>query len=121
MKIFFTLLLLSFFAINSFSQNNCNQLPSSFSSYNEALNLVGSTKFSFVDYLNTSNSRVIQGAKYYSCDNRSGFLILGVNNLRYIHQNVPIYVWNNFKRATSFGSFYTTYIRNNYQLKLILK
>jgi hypothetical protein len=118
MKIFYTILILFFVSINSYSQNNCNQLPSSFSSYNEALNLVGNAKFSFVDYLNTSNSTAVQGAKYYSCDNRNGFLIIGVNNQRYIYQGVPINVWNNFKRANSFGSFYNAYIKNNYQLRL---
>ncbi|MBC7523659.1 MAG: KTSC domain-containing protein [Flavobacterium sp.] len=118
MKIFYTLLLLFLISNNSYSQNNCDQLPYSFSSYNEALKLVGNAKFSFVDYLNTSKSTVIQGAKYYSCDNKSGFMIIGVNNQRYIHQGVPINVWNNFKTAGSFGSFYNIYIKNNYQLSL---
>ena len=118
MKIFFTLLLLFFISINSYSQTDCDQLPTTFSSYNQALNLVSNANFSFIDNVNTSRSTVIQGAKYFSCDNRSGFLIIGVNNQRYIYQGVPINVWNNFKTASSFGSFYNSYIKNNYQLRL---
>jgi hypothetical protein len=118
MKIYSITLLLLILSLGSYSQTNCNQLPSSFSSYNEALNLIGNAKFSFVDYLNTSKSTVIKGAKYYSCDNRSGFIIIGVNNQRYIYQGVPINVWNNFKIASSFGTFYNSYIKNQYQLKI---
>jgi hypothetical protein len=119
MKIFYTFLVLFLISIKSYSQTNCNQLPTSFSSYNVALNLVNNAKFSFVDYLNTNNSVVMQGAKYFSCDNRTGFLIVGVNGQRYIYQGVPINVWNNFKKAGSYGSFYNTYIKNNYQLRLV--
>jgi hypothetical protein len=118
MKIFYTFLVLFLISINSYSQTNCNQLPTSFSNYNEALKLVYNAKFSFVDNLNTSNSTVIQGAKYYSCDNRTGFLIVGVNGQRYIYQGVPINVWNNFKKASSYGSYYNFYIKNYYQLNL---
>lgn len=118
MKIYSIFLILYFFSCDGYAQNNCKELPSSFSNYNEALNLVGNAKFSFVDYLNTSKSTIIKGAKYYSCDYQIGYLIIGVNNQRYIYQGVPVNVWNNFKKAKSFGSFYTNYIRNNYQLKL---
>jgi hypothetical protein len=34
----------------------------------------------------------------------------------YIHKNVPIQVWNEFKKATSFGKFYNRNIKGVYQM-----
>ena len=102
----------------SFSQRNCNDLPGQFSTYSQALYEVRNAKFSYSDQMNTSKSSFITGASYFSCDGKSGYMIIRLNNKDYIHQGLPKHVWLSFKRAESLGSFYSKNIRYNYRFKL---
>lgn len=102
-----------------FGQRNCNDLPNKFKSYANALQQVRNTKFVYSDKLNTSGSSFITGANYYSCDGKSGYLIIGLNNKDYIHQGLPKQIWLSFKKAESLGSFYSKNIRYRYRLIVV--
>lgn len=99
-------------------QNNCSKMQTQFRSYAEALRTVENTNFKIEETLNTSRSSWIRGASFYSCDGIVGYLIIGTDKQEYIHKNVPIEVWNRFKRANSFGSYYNQYIKGRYRLNL---
>ena len=101
----------------SFSQD-CSKLPTSFTSYDQASNLVKSSTFKTHETVNTSKSSWIRGADYYSCDGQKGYLIIKADNKEYIHQNVPKETWNSFTKASSFGSYYNNFIKGNYRLTL---
>jgi len=103
----------------SFSQRNCKDLPAKFSTYSQALYEVRNAKFSYSDQLNTSGSSFITGARYFSCDGKSGYLIIGLNNKDYIHQGLPKQIWLSFKKAESLGSFYSKNIRYRYRLSVV--
>lgn len=102
----------------SFAQRNCNDLPKKFKNYGNALQQVRNTKFVYSDKMNTSKSSFITGASYYSCDGKSGYMIVRLNNKDYIHQGLPKHIWLSFKRAESLGRFYSSNIRYKYQMKL---
>jgi len=108
--------------IGLFSQISCGQecktLPKTFDSYQQATKLVKSSKFKIKETLDTSKSSWIRGATYFSCDGETGFLIFLTDDREYIHQNVPIDIWNGFKNASSFGSYYNRYIKGKYQLAI---
>jgi hypothetical protein len=99
-------------------EKNCNKLPNNFSSFEQATKLILNTTFACTDNADVSDSSWITSAKYYSCDNKTGFFVLETSNKRYIHQNVPKTLWQNFIKAKSKGSFYGKNIREKYQLKL---
>lgn len=103
--------------LNSYSQN-CNQLSNQFNSFEQAIKLIANTTFTYTNNADVSDSSWIRSAKYYSCDNKTGFFIIKTSNKTYIHQNVPKTVWQNFIKAKSKGSFYGKNIREKYQLKL---
>ncbi|WP_310379618.1 KTSC domain-containing protein [Flavobacterium sp.] len=103
--------------LNSYSQN-CNQLSKQFRSFEQATKLISNTTFTFSENADVSNSSWITSAKYYSCDNKTGFFVIKTSNKTYIHQNVPKTVWQNFIKAKSKGSFYSKNIREKYQLNL---
>jgi hypothetical protein len=42
-----------------------------------------------------------------------------LTNEDYVHKNLPLRVWEGFKKAKSFGSYYDALIKNRYQLDLI--
>jgi hypothetical protein len=104
--------------IISCENNDCEQLPSSFTSFYEAEEKISNADFIFIDNISTYKSSWIVGAKYYSCDNKTGFFILETENKIYIYQNLPIKIWLGFKNSTSFGRYYNTYIKNKYKLQL---
>jgi hypothetical protein len=106
------------FPISGFTQNNCKDLPKTFYSYNEAIDKVKTSKFSYVDNTNTAGSSFISSAKYYSCDGITGFMIIVLNNKEYIHKDMPIKIWLSFKNSESLGSFYSKNIRYRYRLTL---
>lgn len=99
-------------------EKNCKELPNSFSNYNQAKTVVLSANFKYTDEADVSDSSWISSAKYFSCDRLMGFFIIKTDNKTYIHKDMPYKVWKNFKKADSKGSFYSKFIRGNYQLKL---
>lgn len=97
---------------------NCNSLPSSFPTYDAAVIAVESADFEFTDKVNTSKSSWIRAARFYSCNNADGYFIIETDKGNYLHQGVPISVWESFKAADSFGSFYSANIKHQYRLAL---
>lgn len=97
---------------------DCTKLPSLFSTYLEAVTRVKNSKFKFIDHVNTSKSSWIKGASYFSCDGLTGYLIIILKNKTYIHQSVPMSIWQSFIKANSFGEFYNDNLKNKFRLKL---
>lgn len=97
---------------------NCDQLPIRYSSYEEAVRTIETANFKVKESVNTSKSSWIRGAAYYSCHGTTGFLILKTDNHEYLHSEVPSGVWQGFKNAESFGSYYNQNIKHKYQFKL---
>lgn len=118
MKILKTISILFFFILNISCGNNCAKLPNSFNDYDQATEIVLSSNFKKEDRADVSGSSWISSAKYLSCDGLTGYFIIETDNRTYIHQSMPYEVWENFKSATSKGSFYSQSIKGNYQLKL---
>ena len=116
MKTLINILLFSLLiACNS---TNCSEISKTFKTYNEAENTIESIDFKFVDDVDTSSSSWIRSANYYSCDGETGYFIYTTAKKKYIHENLPIDVWDNFKNAESFGSFYNKKIKHRYKLIL---
>lgn len=98
---------------------DCNKLPERFTSYDQAISLVKRSTFKIEEIANTSRSSLFTSAKYYSCNGFTGYLIYKTNRgYEYIHKGVPINVWEEFKNASSKGSYYNINLKNRFQLKL---
>jgi hypothetical protein len=101
---------------NQSKSQSCNNLPDKFYSYSEAINKIQNTSFEFTDKLPYGKSSWIMTANYYSCDSQFGYLVYSTKQgNRYIHENVPINVWYEFKNASSSGSYYGNYIKGRYR------
>lgn len=111
-------LLILFLVLNSCGQN-CNDLPNSYKNPEEAKTIVLSANFKYTDDCDVSSSSFITSANYYSCNESTGFLIVAMNNKKYIFQNVPFKIWVNFKKADSKSKYYNDEIRGRYKLKSI--
>jgi hypothetical protein len=97
----------------------CKSLPSTFSSYDEAKETIQKSEFKLTDQLAEANSAWIASAAFYSCDEQTGYFILVTDDQEYIHSGIPVTMWEEFKTATSHGTFYNANIRDRYLLPLI--
>jgi len=111
------LLIITFISLSCNAQN-CSTLPNKFSSYNQAISTVENSNFKIDESINTSKSGWILGAHYYSCDGKTGFFIIRLKQRKYIHAGMPVSIWQQFKKAKSFGSFYDHYIKGRYRFYL---
>ncbi len=114
-KIIFVLI--TFLSLSAHCQD-CRDFPNRFASYSQAISLIKSSKFNINESVNTSKSSWVKSAHYYSCDGRTGFFIIEAKGRKYIHANMPFIIWRQFKRASSFGSFYDHNIKGKYKLYL---
>jgi len=117
MKILILFLLIN---LSAFGQSyNCSNLPKKYNSYDSAIKIIQSASFEYKDYTNNFKSSWINSIAYYSCDNKSGYLIiLAHNGKSYIHQKVPINLWQGLKSAKSKGSYYSNNIKGSYLFRL---
>lgn len=103
--------------IISCNSKNCDEIPSKFNSYEQAINEIQSSSFEFQEAISKSSSW-INDANYYSCDMKIGFLIIETSRQKYIHKDVPIKVWEEFNKSSSLGKYYNQNIKNRFQLYL---
>ena len=111
----YSLFIFVFISISCDSQN-CTELKDDFLSYQEAKELIKVTEFTFSDKCDTNKSSWILNAKYYSCNQRTGYFLVKTKKKTYIHKNIPKELWNEFKDAESFGKFYNSKIKGKYRL-----
>jgi len=104
--------------VNSYSQD-CTQIPSTFNSYGQAINIVKNSIFKIKETANTSSSSWMTSAAYYCCDGTEGYFIYTTNKGdEYIHKALPIDIWKGFQSAPSKGNYYDANIKGKYLLKL---
>lgn len=96
----------------------CDNLPTQFSSYDQAVSKIESSEFKIKEEANTSKSSWIKNASYYSCNGLTGYFILETSKIKYLYSDLSYQKWKEFKAAESFGSFYNENIRDKYNFDL---
>jgi hypothetical protein len=66
------------------------------------------------EYLDTSGSSLVRGAWY---DDSKKYMIINLNGTNYHYCGLPLSTWNEFKAASSFGSFYNSDIKGNFDCR----
>ena len=112
------LAILLVFIFSNLQGQNCSTINTDFDSYESALKIIKSYEFKFSESCNTKKSSWIYNAEYFSCNKKTGFLLIKTKSKTYIHKEVPIETWNNFKKAESFGKYYSKNIKSHYRLVL---
>ncbi|WP_353477494.1 KTSC domain-containing protein [Arenibacter sp. M-2] len=114
----FIVLISSFILLNSCGGQGCDKLDKTFDTYESTLDIIKSANFQFTDDCNTSKSSWICDAEYFSCNGKTGFLVIETNSQTYIHNEVPIKIWSEFKKAESFGKFYNRNLKGRFRITL---
>lgn len=114
-----TAILLSILAITiSCGSKDCSLIDENFNNYDDAVETIKSADFDFSEDVDTSKSSWIHDAEFYSCDGQIGYLIIETESDNYIHREVPIEIWNEFKNAESFGKYYNQHLKGRFRLEL---
>lgn len=98
-------------------EDNCNKISNEWKSEKDAISLVENTVFTFSELVSPDQNSWMSSAHYYSCDKEYGYLIVKSEKKIFIHQDVPVVVWNALKNANSIGGYYNFYIKNKYRLE----
>lgn len=107
------------FFLTAIQAQTCKDLPTHFNSYDEAVSKVESASFQIKDKVDCYSSSWVSKATYHSCDGETGYFILYTTEGKsYIHKDIPLWVWKQFKNADSYGSYYSRNIKGKYQFKL---
>ena len=80
--------------------------------YRDTLVNLSNPKF---EYLNTDKSSFVGGAWY---DQNNQYMLIRLRDTYYHYCGLPENVWNNFKRAESFGEYYNQNIKGNFDCRL---
>lgn len=110
--------LLYLFLFVSCSTEPCEEIPSRFTTYKSAIEAIQSADFRIEEKLNTDRSSWIRSARYYSCNGIEGYALITTDKTTYVHTNVPYELWKSFNAANSFGRFYNSRLKEQYQLNL---
>jgi hypothetical protein len=93
-------------------------MRTSFTSYEEAIDVIESNSFEIEEAIVTRSSDWMDDAIYYSCDGSTGYFIYSTEGREYLYDGVPLNVWQGFKDADSFGSYYVRKIKGRYRMRL---
>lgn len=111
-------LIIILFLVTSCTEQDCKELPEKFTSYEKATEEVLNSTFKIEQKANVGGGSFLESAKYFSCDDSTGYLIIGMNDQEYIFQGVPKDIWQGFKEAESKGEYYNKFIRGRFGLNL---
>jgi hypothetical protein len=95
---------------------NCDSLDIALLSLDEAISKVESSKFRFQQQFKISRTYGVMSAKYYSCNGKSGYLIMLVDKKNLMYLEVPKTVWDTLITSSDINAFYKSEIEENYEL-----
>ncbi len=100
-------------------KTDCGDLTGSYKTFEEARKDITKANYPVKKMQATPESSWIKRIEYYSCDEKEGYLIIYTTRAEeYIHEHVPIAVWNEFSTSKSKGSYYNSNLVNRYPFHL---
>lgn len=98
------------------NKDSCFQAPENWKSEKDAIKLIENAIFSNSESVKPSAKSWMTSAHFYTCNNEFGYLIVKSEKKTFVHQDVPVAIWNALKDARTIGGFYNFYIKNQYRL-----
>jgi hypothetical protein len=98
----------------------CDNIPSRFNSNEDAISFVKKAIFKREDKITAIGNKDawIRSAHYYSCNESDGYIIIKTDKGEYLYGGVPDSIWENFKDADSYGSYFNYNIKGRYSFEL---
>lgn len=113
-KVFLLILSVTTFVSCARNEKTCKDTSINKDFLADPINYVESFTYELTDSVLTPNSSWVRGVRYFSCDGKTGYFILKGKKKYFVHSQVPIDTWLDFKNAPSFGKYYNRYLRFRY-------
>lgn len=84
----------------------CDSLKLNESSLDISIESIRRTKFRFDQTFKLTRKSGLQRGEYYSCDNKSGFLIIKYNDSENLYQKVEKVIWNKLTSSADPEGYY---------------
>jgi hypothetical protein len=95
---------------------DCDSLDIALLSLDEAISKVENSKFRYQQQFKISRTYGVMSARYYSCNGKSGYLIMVVDKKNLIYLEVPKSVWDALITSSDINAYYKSEIEENYEL-----
>jgi len=92
----------------------CDSLPEIFQNKAIALDQIRAAKFRFTQQFEIVRPSGFQGANYYSCDGKNGFLLVKNDNQNIIFKDVPTKIWEEFIQSNNMEGYFLKKIKQQY-------
>ena len=101
------------------SKTDCSDLSGTYTTFEEARKDITKANYPVKHIQSTPESSWIKRIEFYSCNGKEGYLVIYTTRAEeYIHEHVPIVIWEEFSKSTSKGSYYNTNLVNRYVFEI---
>jgi hypothetical protein len=94
---------------------NCDSLQLNGLPVDKMIQIIKNSAFRFDQQFKISRLSGIRGGNYYSCDGKSGFLMVDVDKEIELYVDVPKSTWDEFLLSPDLDGFYERNIKNSYK------
>jgi len=86
-------------------KTNCDSIDINSLPQEDKITQIEVTKFRTNQNFQLNRINGFQAAWFYSCDNKTGFLIVKIDNEKRLYENVSVTTWNDFQSSGDFLGF----------------
>jgi len=93
---------------------NCDSLDIQYLSFDQKLKAIEESVFRFNQNFKISRTSGVRAGHYYSCDGKTGLLILTVGKEKVIYEQIPRILWEKFIETTDLDGFFESNIKEKF-------
>ena len=98
-------------------EDGYDQIQGNWKSEKEAVKYIENNTFLSSESVIPDENSWMTSAHFYTYNQKSGYLIIKSKKKTFVHQEVPIEIWNALKEAKTMGGYHNFYIKNYYKLE----
>ena len=95
---------------------DCHELPSSFESMDHAVEKIENAKFRYGLRFQTTKPKGVMAGSYHSCDNKTAFLVLTIDDKKIVFSDFTMKAWNELTETNDPDRYYSEKITGRFSL-----
>ncbi len=95
---------------------DCHKLPASFESMDHAVEKIENAIFRYGLHFQTTKQKGVMAGSYHSCDNKTAFLVLTINDKKIVFSDFTMKAWNELTETNDPDGYYSTKIKKRFSL-----
>ncbi len=97
---------------------DCHVLPDTFATMKDAVQALEGSTFRFTQQFKTGKPEGVMAAKFYSCDNETGYLALKVDGKYVIYLHVPRKRWVELTQSDNLDEYYQKNLAGKFKISV---